>query len=71
MKVKFHKVVFALINWNTTPVPNTQNITDNQERETPSHGLFTNTRGMEIILNKEADQDELTELKQQGSYDLW
>lgn len=27
-----------------------------------------NTGGMEIILNKEPDQDELTELKQQGSF---
>jgi len=44
---------------------------DNEERETLSHGLLMNTQGMEIILNKEADQDELTEVKQQGSYDLW
>lgn len=27
-----------------------------------------NTQGMEIILNKETDQDELTELKQQESF---
>lgn len=27
-----------------------------------------NTQGMEIILNKEPDQDELTELKQLGSF---
>lgn len=27
-----------------------------------------NTQGMEIILNKEPDQDELTELKQQESF---
>lgn len=49
----------------------TQNTMDNEERETLSHGLLMNTQGMEIILNKEADQDELTEVKQQGSYDLW
>lgn len=27
-----------------------------------------NTQGMEIILNNKPDQDELTELKQQGSF---